>query len=789
MSDSHDPRIEAGLIRFDELFDYDELTKLMDSFFAATGVFTGIFTPRTAEMLNSSSQAPLCSMHRLSRSAGRICARDVQLLVEAVALSGACQTRTCPHGLIHSACPLIIEGQVIAVLLVGQVLFTDPDMVRFRLQAADFQIDEAEYLRAASALKVIPEDQFQQVVDFISQCITLLANDSLRHEHHLILERQLSAEQARLEAIFKGSGDGMRIIGNDFIILDQNQQMDRLSGVPKSRSVGEKCFRSFHHAFCGTDDCIMGRILSGEESISLELTKRRPDGGHVEVSLIATPLRNESGEIIGIIESYRDISDMKTLQQELLEQKLHFEALFQSSADAIASLDRQHRVIDINPQFTKLFGYTLDELKGRNIDDFIIPEVCVDEGRDLTRRVLLGQSVEREAPRLTKDGSTILVSIRGGPLQVNDEVVGVYTLYTDITERKRAEYRLQYLSTFDALTELYNRAHFEAEMTKLDLIRSGPVTIITCDIDGLKIVNDTWGHEAGDQFLKEAAEVLRRSFRTSDQVARVGGDEFGVILKDTNRQAAEKVFERIREEIAVFNQATPKIPLSISVGMATTDDPEMSTRDLFKEADNNMYRQKLLSNSSARSAIVQALMTALEARDFITEGHADRMHHLAVRLGQNLGLSDRSLADLHLLARFHDIGKVGIPDRILFKAGPLTPDERAEMQRHCEIGHRIAFTAPDLVPIAGLILKHHEWWNGKGYPLGLNGHDIPLECRLLAIVDAYDAMTNDRPYRKAMAHDEALTELHRCAGIQFDPDLTAAFIKQVTENGRSNLDG
>jgi len=111
------------------------------------------------------------------------------------------------------------------------------------------------------------------------------------------------------------------------------------------------------------------------------------------------------------------------------------------------------------------------------------------------------------------------------------------------------------------------------------------------------------------------------------------------------------------------------------------------------------------------------------------------------------------------------------------------------MQRPCEIGHRIAFTPPDLVPIAGLILKHHEWWNGKGYPLGLNGHDIPLECRLLAIVDAYDAMTNDRPYRKAMAHDEALTELHRCAGIQFDPDLTAAFIKQVTENGRSNLDG
>ncbi|NLT20622.1 MAG: HD domain-containing protein, partial [Syntrophomonadaceae bacterium] len=132
---------------------------------------------------------------------------------------------------------------------------------------------------------------------------------------------------------------------------------------------------------------------------------------------------------------------------------------------------------------------------------------------------------------------------------------------------------------------------------------------------------------------------------------------------------------------------------------------------------------------------------------------------------------------LQLLAQFHDIGKVGVPDRILFKEDRLTPEEYLEMQRHSEIGQRIALAAPELSSLAGLILKHHEWWNGKGYPLGLAGEDIPLECRILALADAYDAMTNDRPYRKAMSHEEAKAEIIRCSGTQFEPRLATLFLE------------
>jgi HD-GYP domain-containing protein (c-di-GMP phosphodiesterase class II) len=172
------------------------------------------------------------------------------------------------------------------------------------------------------------------------------------------------------------------------------------------------------------------------------------------------------------------------------------------------------------------------------------------------------------------------------------------------------------------------------------------------------------------------------------------------------------------------------------------------------------------------------MQKALEARDFITEGHGERMQSLAVALGEVAGLSKRALGELSLSAQFHDIGKVGIPDRILFKPGPLTQQEYSEMKRHCEIGHRIALSTPDLAPIAKYILHHHEWWNGLGYPMGLKGNDIPLECRILAIVDAYDAMTSNRPYRQALTHKQAIAELKNCSGKQFDPRLTAIFVGQ-----------
>ncbi|HWQ75835.1 MAG TPA: diguanylate cyclase [Syntrophomonas sp.] len=348
-------------------------------------------------------------------------------------------------------------------------------------------------------------------------------------------------------------------------------------------------------------------------------------------------------------------------------------------------------------------------------------------------------------------------------------------LKEEIAERKAAEEKMRYISMHDTLTGLYNRTLFEKEMHRLDEEQVGNMGLIMCDVDGLKLINDSMGHDKGDSLLINTANLIKSCFNSSDIVARVGGDEFAVLVPNASQKKLEDCYRRMQKKALHQNQSLNELPLSLSIGFALRTDGKTSLNKLYIEADDNMYREKLYRSKSVRSAIVQTLMKALEARDFITEGHAERLQVMVGDMGESIGFSPKAILDLRLFAQFHDIGKVGLPDRILFKHGPLTTDEKLEMQRHCEIGHRIALASPDLMHISDWVLKHHEWWNGNGYPLGLKGEEIPLECRILAIADAYDAMTSDRPYRKAMPHEDAIEELKRCAGTQFDPELVEQF--------------
>ena len=302
-----------------------------------------------------------------------------------------------------------------------------------------------------------------------------------------------------------------------------------------------------------------------------------------------------------------------------------------------------------------------------------------------------------------------------------------------------------------------------------------------CDMDGLKLVNDTLGHQTGDRLLSIAADVVTRTCRPGDVIARVGGDEFAVLMLNLGpdpKATIEEVCSRLQDLAQEYSDRHHELPLSISTGYAISHG-EADLDQLFREADDHMYREKLHRSQSAKNSIVQMMMKTLEARDYATEHHAERLEKLVTAVAQALGFPSQGMADLRLLAQFHDIGKVGVSDSILFKHGPLSPKQREEINRHSEIGFRIAQSAQDLAPIAGAILKHHEWWDGNGYPLGLKGEDIPLECRILAIADAFDAMTSERPYRKKLAVEQAVDELLRCSGTQFDPHLVEVFVRVI----------
>jgi len=346
-----------------------------------------------------------------------------------------------------------------------------------------------------------------------------------------------------------------------------------------------------------------------------------------------------------------------------------------------------------------------------------------------------------------------------------------------------SEEKLYFLSYHDQLTGLYNRFYFEAKLKHLGDKSEYPLTVISADIDGLKLLNDTLGHDAGDRLLKICADILNENLCHSGILARVGGDEFSAILPLTGKEESECLARQIRYHVAYYNRHNPDLPLSLSIGVATAEEKGKTLKKLFKEAEDLMFQDKLRRDTNARKGIVQSLMTALSERDFISQGHVRRVEKMCLAMGERVKLDSGRLTNLALLAQVHDLGKVGIPDHILFKPGPLDEDEWAVMKQHSEKGYRIAISSSDLEEVADLILKHHEHWDGSGYPLGIKEEEIPIECRILNIVDAYDSMTSHRPYQAALSSERALDEIKDGAGKQFDPELALVFISIITEPG------
>lgn len=396
---------------------------------------------------------------------------------------------------------------------------------------------------------------------------------------------------------------------------------------------------------------------------------------------------------------------------------------------------------------------------------------------ELLQAVEIGEkSLRREYRIVTYDGETrwveeqlCFIKDSGG------QTVFLQGGLIDITERKERDSKLEYISFHDTLTGLYNRAFFEEEVSRLDLSRYSHVGIIVCDVDGLKLINDILGHKAGDKLIITAASILKKAFRQGDLVARIGGDEFAIILPNVSSGAIEAACTKLRASIKQYNQGSREIPLSISIGYAVSEKQTNSSfQELFNLADQNMYSEKMRNKAVNKRTAICRLLQLTGDKDFGT-GHTIRLQELVVDFGNYIGLSKQELRQVTLLASYHDIGKIAISENILFKPAELSKTEKLEVQRHCEVGYRMALSVPELASIADLVLKHHEWWNGQGYPLGLKKNEIPLECRIFAIVDAYDAITTPRPYRKVQNHQQAVDELRRSAGKQFDTQLVETF--------------
>ncbi len=327
----------------------------------------------------------------------------------------------------------------------------------------------------------------------------------------------------------------------------------------------------------------------------------------------------------------------------------------------------------------------------------------------------------------------------------------------------------------DKMTGLYNKNYFEEELSRLDSKRQLPISVIMGDINGLKLINDAFGHDIGDVVLRKTAEIMTGSFRDEDLISRGDGDEFIILLPKTSEETVENIIERIKKKCE--SNHLDYIKISISLGAATKTDENEDIRKILKKAEDRMYLKKIKESKEAKLSVIKFLKSRLEKITYETMSHYERLKDLTMMMADALDLSDAEKGELSLLCEFHDIGKIGVSKDILQKEGTLDYEEWENVKRHSEIGYYIAKEFKDTSPIDELILVHHERWDGKGYPGLFKQDEIPVVARIFAIADAYDVMINDRPYRNRMSKYEALNEIKEQSGKQFDPHISALFIR------------
>ena len=462
--------------------------------------------------------------------------------------------------------------------------------------------------------------------------------------------------------------------------------------------------------------------------------------------------------------------------------ELRFRTMFEQAPIGITVADN-HKTLYMNTAYASIMGRSQEELKDCDWADLTHPD---DLPADMEKFKALKAGLIKDyhlVKRYIKpDGSTVWVDMIVASIENGSAFEGSHLcMVQDISERRQKEEEIRYLNYHDILTGLYNRTFFEEARKRLDVPEMMPLSFIIGDIDGLKIINDAFGHAQGDKLLTNTARIFTDCCRPDDIIARTGGDEFCVLMPKTDIQTARAVFAKMKERFEGYAAKTDKTSYftSVSLGYSTKDRTDQPFADVYKEAEENMYRRKLFEQKSLHSSLLTSIKTTMLEKSNETEEHAERMADLSRRLGQELGLDDRQLTALELVSTLHDVGKISIDKDILTKPGPLDEDEWAEIKKHPLVGYRIAQAVPELRHIAEYILCHHERWDGQGYPQGLAGEDIPLISRILTVVDAYDSMTQDRAYRKAMTRDAAIAELLGGCAAQFDAGVVHVFLEKV----------
>ena len=561
------------------------------------------------------------------------------------------------------------------------------------------------------------------------------------------------------------------------IIRYVNTRVCEKLGYKKDELIGRKASQLVPEDFPLKNRSEFWQNIKNSGSYVYERDFETKGGTSFPVSLISQYFEYEGEEYEMVFA--RDITERKEMEKELKIKEQQYRKIFETSPVGILVQDKNGNILEVNDKLCEITNYSKDELEGSSVFETLVPPEIEERARKNIKRILAGEDLTLTEESRSKDGKFYYVRLEETKFKLPGGEEGVLSMHLDITELKEKEENLKYLSYHDGLTDLFNRSYLEEEMERLNTERQLPISLIMCDVNGMKIINDTYGHKKGDEVLIKVADILRQCTRDEDIVSRWAGDEFVILLPQTNLDTARKISRRIEKvcEGAEFKD----IPITLGMGIAAKKDLNEEFQEILARADEKMYKDKLTKAQSAENKLVQNMLNTLAAKSQETTEHAMRMTELAHSLGKEMGLSNEQLNNLSLLASLHDIGKTTISEDILTKPGRLTEEEWEIIKEHPERGYTIASATEEFAPIAKAVLHHHEKWNGEGYPQGLKENDIPLLSRVIAIVDAYDVMTTGRPYKEAMSKKEALEEIEDCAGSHFDPELAKKFVNMMKE--------
>lgn len=636
---------------------------------------------------------------------------------------------------------------------------------------------------------VVIENSYVYLVSLVILVLTVLSTLfayqflKLRRKHEMLekAQKQQDNYESLLDYVISSSTQAVAIHDKDMKYLYVSEAYYRQYRISDKEILGKHHYDVFPDLPEKWRE-VHKRVLKGE-TISNDRDEYVRDDGTVDYTRWkCIPWYTSNKEVGGLIVYTEVINDLIHKELELKQSNEQLELIMESLPIGIAvnSVDPEVSFNYLNDNFAEFYVTTREELQ--ESDRFW--DVVYEDPKfrqEIKHRVLsdiasgdLNRMKWFEVPIKRKGRATRYINAYATPVPSSNLLISTVV---DITDIKQKEEEVDHLVKFDLLTDLPNHQYYLTQLQSFDNVVNYPLVLMIMDLNGLKLINDAFGHEVGNEALKIIANILKEVKREGDFVARIGGDEFAIICPNTTHEQANRIIEDIQSRVE--GQRIRDIELSLAAGFTLREDKRESLQFMLTYAENNMYKHKVLSGSSSRNEAIRSIFLTLQEKYEEEKIHSNRVSRYCRMIGESLNLSKDDIRELEMAGLYHDIGKISIPDSILHKPDKLSDDEWKIMKNHTTTGYQILKTADRYSNIAEYALSHHERIDGKGYPNGLKEGEIPLFSRIISVADTYEAMTSDRPYRSAMSQDEAIKELRRCEGTQLDAQIVEVFITNV----------